>query len=75
MGEWCGELFGEKICFRETSSKKNSSSTRLLYDPFISSYVGPASNSGVKVSTLIRFIRNAEKSTGVSISSSNEVRE
>ncbi|GJS72555.1 hypothetical protein Tco_0705396 [Tanacetum coccineum] len=56
------------------SSKKYSSSTRLLHDPFISSNVGPANNSGVRVSTLSRFITNAKKSRGVSISSLNDSR-
>ncbi|GJU30136.1 hypothetical protein Tco_1173725 [Tanacetum coccineum] len=55
-----------------TSSKRYSSSTRLLHDPFISSNVGPVNSSGVKVSTLSRFITNAEKSRGVSISSLND---
>nr|GEX82831.1 hypothetical protein [Tanacetum cinerariifolium] len=32
-----------------TSLRKNSSSTRLLHDPFISSYVGLANSSGVRV--------------------------
>nr|GEW63505.1 hypothetical protein [Tanacetum cinerariifolium] len=53
-----------------TSSKKNSSSTRLLHDPFISSQVRPASSSGVKVS-LSRFIRKEKKSTGPAKSCSN----
>nr|GEY11607.1 hypothetical protein [Tanacetum cinerariifolium] len=49
-----------------TSSRKYSCSTRLLHDPFVSSNVGPANNSGVRVSILSRFITNAEKSRGVS---------
>ncbi|GJX57036.1 hypothetical protein Tco_0286933 [Tanacetum coccineum] len=57
-----------------TSSKKYSSSIRLLHDPFISSNVGPTNNLGVRVSTLSRFITNAEKSRGVSINSLNDLR-
>ncbi|GJY86812.1 hypothetical protein Tco_0500838 [Tanacetum coccineum] len=45
----------------QTSSRKYSSSSRLLYDPFINPNVGPANNSGVRVSILSRFITNAEK--------------
>ncbi|GJT10720.1 hypothetical protein Tco_0857762 [Tanacetum coccineum] len=55
-------------------SKKYFDSTSLLHVPFISSNVGPANNSGVRVSILSRFIINAEKSRGVSISSSNDSR-
>ncbi|GKF21497.1 hypothetical protein Tco_0070135, partial [Tanacetum coccineum] len=49
-----------------TSSRKYSSSTRLLHEPFINSNVGPANNSGVRVSILSRFNTNAEKSRGSS---------
>ncbi|GKA31832.1 hypothetical protein Tco_0718199 [Tanacetum coccineum] len=58
----------------ETSSRKYSSSTRLMLVHFISSNVGPANNSGVRVSTLSLFITNAEKSKGVSVNSSNDSR-
>ncbi|GKB49495.1 hypothetical protein Tco_0900248 [Tanacetum coccineum] len=54
--------------------RKYSSSIRLLHDPFISSNVGPVNNLEVRVSTLSRFITNAEKSRGVSISSLNDSR-
>nr|GEW67013.1 hypothetical protein [Tanacetum cinerariifolium] len=57
--------FGVEISSRfPTSSRKNSSSTRLLHDPFISSYVGLANSLRVRVSTLNQFITNAEKSRG-----------
>nr|GEY53938.1 hypothetical protein [Tanacetum cinerariifolium] len=58
-----------------TSSKKNSSSTRLLHDHFISSLVRPASNSGFRVSMLSRFIRNTKKSTRLSKSCSKHDQE
>nr|GEY15428.1 hypothetical protein [Tanacetum cinerariifolium] len=57
-----------------TSLRKNSSSIRLLHDPFISSYVRPANNSGVRVSTLSRFNTNDEKSRGISTSSLNKAK-
>nr|GEU31259.1 hypothetical protein [Tanacetum cinerariifolium] len=63
------------FCNSQTSLKKYSRCTRLLHDPFISSNVGPVNNSRVRVSTLSRFITNAEKSSEVSISSLNESRE
>ncbi|GKA47196.1 hypothetical protein Tco_0740079 [Tanacetum coccineum] len=71
---WPSGLFQSSLSVvaLQTSSRKYSSSTKLLHDPFISSNVGPANNSGVRVSTLSRFITNAEKSRGVSISSLND---
>nr|GEY56505.1 hypothetical protein [Tanacetum cinerariifolium] len=44
----------------------------LLHDPFISSNVGPANNSGVRVSTLSLFITNAEKSSGAESCSNHD---
>ncbi|GKF49625.1 hypothetical protein Tco_0142876 [Tanacetum coccineum] len=58
-----------------TSSRKYSSSTRLLHEPFINSNVGPANNFGVRVSTLSQFNTNAEKSRGQEKSCSNHGQE
>ncbi|GJW67687.1 hypothetical protein Tco_0122111 [Tanacetum coccineum] len=74
---WPSGLFQSSLSVvaLQTSSRKYSCSTRLFHDPFISSNVGPANNSEVRVSTLSRFIMNAEKSRGQTKSCSNHDRE